>query len=37
MKGLKTLDLDQTNLGDAGVAQLFEQLGEHVALNDRPL
>ena len=37
MKGLKTLNLDQTNLGDAGVAQLFELLGEHVASNDRPL
>jgi NLR family CARD domain-containing protein 3 len=37
MKGLKTLDLDQTNLGDAGVAQLFEQLGEHVTSNDHPL
>jgi len=32
LKGLKMLDLDQINLGDAGVAQLFGQLGEHVAL-----
>ena len=37
MSGLKTLDLVQTNLGDAGVARLFELLSVHLASNDRPL
>ena len=37
MSSLRTLDIDQTQLGDAGVAQLFEVLAEHVASHDLPL
>ncbi|KAF1948917.1 RNI-like protein [Byssothecium circinans] len=34
---LRTLDLDQTELGDAGVAELFTKLASHVPENPLPL
>ncbi|KAI9713493.1 MAG: hypothetical protein M1820_000875 [Bogoriella megaspora] len=36
-KNLRTLDLDHTELGDAGVAQLFKELAAHCATDDIPL
>lgn len=37
MKSLETLDIEQTQFGDASVARLFELLTEHSASNERPL
>jgi NLR family CARD domain-containing protein 3 len=37
MSGLKTLDLEQTQLGDAGAARLFNLLSAHITSNGHPL